>query len=180
MSWAAPSALLNRMTELKTDRLLLRRARAEDLEPMHAVLSDPRAMRFWSSAPHVALAETREWLERMLAAPDSESDDFIVEHEGRVIGKAGCWRVPVIGFILHPLYWGRGFAAEALSAVIAHTFGRFPIPAITADVDPRNARSLELLKRLGFGETGRAERTYLIGEEWCDSIYLALPRPAGR
>ena len=33
-----------------------------------------------------------------------------------------------------------------------------------------------LLARLGFRETGRAERTFQLGEEWCDSLYLSLRR----
>ena len=103
--------------------------------------------------------------------------DFILEHEDQVIGKAGCWRLPEIGFILHPDHWGRGFAHEALTAIIAQLFEHFPIPEITADVDPRNAACLALLKRLGFNQTGTASRTWLVGDEWCDSIYLALPRP---
>ena len=49
---------------------------------------------------------------------------------------------------------------------------------LTADVDPRNAASLRVLGKLGFVETGRAERTFLLGDEWCDSVYLALPRPS--
>ncbi len=51
------------------------------------------------------------------------------------------------------------------------------VPALTADVDPRNERSLGLLARLDFRETHRAARTYRIGEEWCDSVYLRLDRP---
>ena len=51
------------------------------------------------------------------------------------------------------------------------------IEAIKADVDPRNQGSLRLLARLGFVETHRAGRTWLVGDEWCDSVYLALPRP---
>ena len=163
--------------EIRTQRLLLRRARPEDLSGLHAVMSDPAAMRYWSTPPHRSLEETREWLESMIAAPGHERDDFIVEHEGRVVGKAGCWRVPEIGFILHRDLWGLGLAREALAAIIPYLFDRFAIPAITADVDPRNAASLALLRRLGFTQTGRAERTWLVGEEYCDSIYLALPRP---
>lgn len=49
--------------------------------------------------------------------------------------------------------------------------------AIMADVDPRNTASLTLLSRLGFQETSRAARTWLIGEEWCDSVYLSLAKP---
>ena len=37
--------------------------------------------------------------------------------------------------------------------------------------------ALAVLTRLGFMETGRAERTLLVGDTWCDSIYLGLSRP---
>jgi RimJ/RimL family protein N-acetyltransferase len=165
------------MDRIATDRLILRRARAEDLEAMHRILSNPEAMRYWSSLPHQELEQTRQWLGAMIEEPCALRDDYLVEYRGEVIGKAGCWRLPEIGFILDPACWGLGLAGEALSALIPVLFDRHPIPAITADVDPRNQRSLRLLRRLGFAETGRASGTWQIGEELCDSIYLALPRP---
>jgi RimJ/RimL family protein N-acetyltransferase len=158
--------------------LLLRRARAEDAEALHAVLSEPAAMRFWSTQPHATIDETLTWLADMIASGPPQSDDFVVEHEGRVIGKAGCWRVPEIGFILHPSAWGQGLASEAVRAVAAHVFAAYDIPAITADVDPRNAASLALLTRLGFVETGRARGTFEVAGVLVDSVYLALARPA--
>jgi ribosomal-protein-alanine N-acetyltransferase len=163
--------------EIATPRLRLRRARPGDLDDLHTILSHPLAMRYWSSLPHTDLAQTGAWLDAMIAAAPDESDDFIIELDGQVIGKAGCWRLPAVGYILHPDYWGRGLATEALTAAIAHVFENFEVPALTADVDPRNAGSLALLIRLGFAETHRAARTWLIGEEWCDSVYLTLPRP---
>ncbi len=165
------------MDTIRTERLLLRRARPADLEDMHAVLGDPRAMRYWSTPPHAAIDETREWLDAMIAAPADVSDDFVVEFEGGVVGKIGCWSLPEIGFIFHPRVWGRGLAGEALRAVVRWIFARHGVPAITADVDPRNAASLGLLRSVGFNETGRAERTWYVAGEWCDSIYLALRRP---
>lgn len=164
------------MTEIRTARLILRRARIEDLDAIHAVLSNAQAMRFWSSPPHGGLDQTREWLALTIDAPADASDDYVVELDGRVIGKAGCWRLPDIGFILHPDHWRRGLAREALEAVIPHIFSRFPVDALTADVDPRNSASLALLKGLGFVETGRAKGTWEVGDELCDSVYLALPR----
>ena len=86
------------------------------------MLGNAQATRFWSTPPHASLEESREWLQSMIDAPAEASDDYVVEHEGRVIGKAGCWRLPEIGFILHPDYWGRGLAREALEAVIASAF----------------------------------------------------------
>ena len=165
------------MDEILTPRLRLRRATPADLEAMHRVMGDATAMRYWSTPPHDDLVQTREWLARMIAAPADASDDFVVEHAGHVIGKAGCWRVPEVGFILHPDHWGKGLASEAMAAVVRRVFGRFAVAALEADVDPRNAGSLKLLARLGFREVRRAARTWKVGSEWCDSVYLSLPRP---
>jgi ribosomal-protein-alanine N-acetyltransferase len=167
------------MTEILTPRLRLRRATIDDLNDLHGLLGNPTAMRYWSTPPHDSLEHTRTWLDQMIASPPDSSDDFIVEHRGRVIGKAGCWRLPEIGFIFHPDYWGQGLASEALTAVIERVFDTFPIPAIRADVDPRNAASLRLLSRLGFREVDRVQRTWKIGDVWCDSVYLELQRPGG-
>lgn len=159
-----------------TERLILRRAEVRDLAALHAILSNPLAMRYWATLPHRTLAQSREWLKAMMASPEDESDDFVVEFEGRVIGKAGFWRLPEIGYIFHPDHWGRGFARESLAALIARAFARSDMPAIIADVDPRNTASLNLLARLGFVETSRKQATMLIGDEWCDSVYLRLER----
>lgn len=168
------------MSEIRTARLTLRRARIEDLEAIHGVLGNPQATRYWSTPPHATLEHSRDWLRSMIDAPADLSDDYVVEYEGRVIGKAGCWRLPEIGYILHPDYWRRGLAREALEAVIPKIFSNFPVEALTADVDPRNLASLRLLESLGFVETGRAKGTWQLGEELCDSIYLVLPRRDAR
>jgi RimJ/RimL family protein N-acetyltransferase len=163
--------------EIRTERLLLRPARTSDASALHAVFSDPAAMRYWSTLPHTHLRQTRAWLADMIASPWNGVCDFIVERDGQAIGKAGCWRPPEIGYILHPRYWGQGLAREAVAAAIDAVFAAFDIPAITADVDPRNAASLKLLAAFGFVETGRASGTIQVGDELCDSVYLALARP---
>jgi ribosomal-protein-alanine N-acetyltransferase len=165
---------------IRTERLLLRRAEVRDLQAMHAILSNAEAMRYWSTPPHASLHQSREWLKDMMASPEGESDDFVVEYDGQVIGKAGFWRLPEIGYIFDPGSWGQGLASECLSALIGRVFSRFDIEALLADVDPRNTASLRLLTKLGFVETHRATATLLVGEEWCDSIYLKLERETWR
>jgi RimJ/RimL family protein N-acetyltransferase len=159
---------------LQTERLVLRPARGSDLEAVHAILSDPRATAYWSTLPHETLDVTRDWLASMIAIPEGEGEDFIVEWQGRVIGKSGFHRFPTIGFIFLPQVWGRGFAKEALTAVIARAFEVHRLLRLDADVDPRNAASLGLLEGLGFERTGYREKSWLIGDEWCDSVDLAL------
>lgn len=161
---------------ITTPRLILRRASGADLQAVHALLSDPRAMRYWSTPAHSTLDQSIDWLHRMIARPLTESDDFLIEKNGQVIGKAGAWMLPEIGYLIHPDHWRQGLATEALSALIPHLFTRHKIPHLIAEADPRNAASLALLARLGFTETHRAQNTMQWGDEWCDSVYLRLTR----
>lgn len=163
--------------EIRTERLLLRRPHLDDLGALFEIMSNPTAMRYWSTLPHASLAVTRLWLDKKIASNAAGGEDFLIEFEGRVIGDVGAGRLPNFGFIIHPDFWGRGFATEASRGFIDYAFGQTPASELAADVDPRNTASLSVLVRLGFVETGRAERTFLLGDEWCDSIYLTLLRP---
>jgi ribosomal-protein-alanine N-acetyltransferase len=145
-----------------------------DLAAIHGLLSDPRNMRYWSSTPHDSLAQSETWLQSMVEADPAVSDDFVVERGGRVIGKLGCWRLPEVGFMIAADETGQGYATEAMSAFLERRRGFGEPRRLTADVDPRNQASLRLLARHGFVETGRAQGSWTVGGELCDSIYLAL------
>lgn len=147
-----------------------------DLEDLHEVFSDPRAMQYWDSLPYADISQTRHLLEGMVALPAAESDDYVVELAGRAIGKAGCWQLGEIGVILHPADWGKGYAREALAAIIPDVFARRHVSRLVADIDPRNTASIRLFESLGFVEYGRAANTIRVGDQWCDSVYLALER----
>ena len=159
---------------ITTKRLVLRRFEPDDARAIHAIMSDKDAMQFWSTLPHPRLADTEQWVMRTIEAVSvGNSDDFIVLHEGRVIGKAGLWKGNDLGMIFDKGVWGTGLAAEAVHAVIERAKSK-GLKKITADVDPRNTRSLKFLQRFGFKVTGRKKKTYKIGKEWADSVYLAL------
>lgn len=161
---------------IKTDRLFLRPAREDDLPAFYTIMSDARAMRFWSTLPHESIDLTRDWM-RPLFTPPGQGFEWVLTLNDTVIGKAGGYRLPEIGFILHPDHWGRGYVTEAMQAIIPALFAMSDVPALTADVDPLNHASLKVLSKLGFRETHRAMRTFNLGGVWADSIYLALPRP---
>lgn len=163
---------------LQTDRLILRAARQEDLQDMFAIYSDPRAMRYWSTAPHDAPTRTQIKLDRMIASAASKLVYFVIEMDGRVIGTAGMHQDDEVGFILHPDYWRKGIVTEAMGAIVPYLFAVTDAAQLTADADPNNTASVNCLKKLGFQETHRAENTFCINGIWSHSVYLALPRPA--
>jgi RimJ/RimL family protein N-acetyltransferase len=159
--------------EIRTERLLLRRATMDDVEAMHLIMSDPTAMRYWSTLPHTKLEQTERWMASMVDEGPVGRDDFIVTLDGWPIGKLGCWRLPEVGFPIDPAHWGRGYASEALTAFI-DCRRQLGSTEITADVDPRNVASIKLLERAGLHETHRASGTWQVGDELCDSVYFRL------
>jgi len=164
---------------IETERLLLRRFRPEDAIAFHAILGEPQAMMYWSTPPHREFAATEKWVRSTIEAVEAgEADDFVALYRGTIIGKAGLWHGNEIGMIFAPGSWGQGFAGEAVRAIIARAKAR-GMATIRADVDPRNERSLRLLTRLGFAETGRAKATLQVGSDWVDSVYLELDLGAG-
>lgn len=163
---------------LQTKRLLLRPPRPNDLVAPYQVYSNSDAMQYWNHAAHVSISKTERTLERMIASSSETGLEFVIEHDGAVIGKAGLWRIAELGYILRPDVWGKGIAREALSAIIDATWARYPDqPEITAEIDPRNMASARLLTYFGFQLTHSARATIRINGEWCDSEYYALPRP---
>ena len=166
---------------IRTARLILRAPRQSDLAALHAVFSDPRAMQYWSHPAHDAVAHTQQVLDGLIASHAITGLEYVVVRDGAVIGKAGMWRLGEIGDDLHPDHWGSGIGTEAVGAVVAAAFARFPdLDRLIAEIDPRNAQSAALLARLGFREVERVKDAVEIAGEWCDSAFWRCDRPADR
>lgn len=160
---------------IETERLMLRGAEVADAAQLFDVFGRADVMQYWSSAPHATVQETEGLVDGIAKIAD-QNRYFVIDHQGRAVGTAGFWDGNEIGFILHPDLWRQGYGSEILGALIQHGFEVLGFDEIVADVDPRNTASIGLLTKLGFEETGQAERTIQIGEDWFDSIYFARRR----
>ena len=149
---------------LTTERLVLRPLRPDDAAALHPVLANEDLMIWWSSGPHQSLDETEKYVAANCAEPYSPTWAITFPDDDTAAG----WVVLLprrdglreIGYILHPDHWGEGIAREAVSRVIGHGFNDLTLRKIYADVDPDNAASVGLLKRLGFRQEG------YLREEW--------------
>lgn len=139
-----------------------------------------------SVPPHNTLPQTKKYLQNMIDSSNNGRSDFVIvlvsaSAPPTVIGKAGIWLVGTgeVGFMLNRAYWGKGYMTEALQNLLDHLWSGKggDVPYLTADVDPRNDASINILKRFGFQETGYQEKTIKTHLGWCDSIYLTLKNP---
>ena len=160
---------MNDIPVLETERLVLRGHRETDFESMAALWSYPEVARFTAGRP---LSREESWRRLVFyrgmwslmgfgyfAVEDKATGDHIGD-AGVMDGKrqiqpslAGSLEA---GWIFAPAWHGRGYAAEAMSVVLAWCERRFPAMTVTCIIDPENGPSLALAHKLGFRDAGPA------------------------
>lgn len=142
-----------------SDRLAMRPQGVGDAEALHEAYRDETVMRYWSSAPHADLEETRAYLAPRDDKADWRGWTITLAGTGEVTGTlaAGARRAGVseIGYMILRRHWGHGYAREAVSRLLDLLFVEEGHRRVMADTDPDNAGSNALLTRLGFTLEGR-------------------------
>jgi RimJ/RimL family protein N-acetyltransferase len=127
-------------------------------------------------------AETRAWIEGILARPTETGTVLAVEHGGEVIGNVNVVVDPdnrqgEIGFVFHPDHQGHGYATEAARALIDHAFEHYGLHRVYGRLEPRNLASARVLEKLGMRrEAHLIENEWIKGEWQSEAIYALLAR----
>ena len=141
---------------LETERLTLRPHRPEDAPFMVELNSDPEVVRFTGDGA-VTLAQAEEIvasLERQFREERIGRFIAIEKAGGRKIGWCGLKRLEGgqidLGYRFLRDCWGRGYATETSEACLKYGFEDRGFERIIAQVDPNNAASIRVLKKLGM------------------------------
>jgi len=167
--------------EVTTPRLTLRPVDEPDLDDLLAVNGDPEVTRFLPYATWHSLEDGRAWLRRAqaLGAAGNGRQLVIVHHDdARVIGTLllfrfdeGSARVE-LGYVLGRSHWGQGLMSEAVEATCAHAFSTLGIRRIEAEVNPDNAASNALLRKVGFTREGTLRQRWVAkGQAYDTHVY---------
>jgi RimJ/RimL family protein N-acetyltransferase len=148
---------------LPSARLWLRPVDAADLPDLLEVNGDEVATRFLPYAAWRDMDDAEAWFARTQAlVAAGGAQQLVLEQRagGRVIGSVllfrhepGSARIE-IGYVLGRAHWRRGYAREALTALLDLLFGESGIRRVEAEVNPANAASNALLLGLGFRHEG--------------------------
>lgn len=166
----------------RTERLVLRPLREQDVEVVLAYRNDPAVAEFqdWD------LPVTRELVERHVTAHSGWTD--IAPGEPRQVGievdgeLAGDLYVSLdehggvaeIGFTLRPEFQGKGYAFEAAAEVVRDLVERHGCHRIFGQLSPLNERSANLLAKLGMHVESLAPKSYWCRGAWDDNLVYAM------
>ena len=97
---------------------------------------------------------------------------------GHLVGDVGVHFVDEdrveIGFTIDPTHQRKGFATEAVVALLDHLFGAMAKHRVVASVDPRNAPSVALLEKLGMRREAHFRQSLRFKGEWADDLVYAV------
>lgn len=178
---------------LRTERLELRPVHDDDVDRI-LEYRNLREVTYWLLRTDVDPAPFRDVWRRAAKDPDDHSVAAVVD--GVVIGTVSLSVVDgmgqpgapqrteaSLGYVFDPAYGGRGYATEAVTAMIHHAFDRLGVRRVTAGCFAGNVASVRLLERIGMrreqhgvGDSWHAELgwvdgyTYaLLADEWSPS-----------
>jgi [ribosomal protein S5]-alanine N-acetyltransferase len=159
----APTSSLR--TQLHTQRLRLVPATAADAPRLHACWAEPQVREYLFDNQPVSPELAASLLAESLPRAKHGQGLWIVErlHEGDFIGCAGLAPLTAVAqperherggleplVALEPAHWGKGYAREALGALVAHAFGTLDEQRLSAVCDRPNRRSHRMLEAVGF------------------------------
>ena len=149
------------MEEMYTERLVLRRWRASDLDELHGLLCDAATARDAGFRPSSSPEESLVRLSGMIRSSDAwavtlKGDDapvgWIRFRPDDLRRRPKCFQ---IGYAMRPDMRRKGYMKEALEEAMNYVFLRAGAQIVSARVFPDNAASIRTLISNGFSLSGR-------------------------
>lgn len=172
---------MNDKVELTTKRLFLRPVETEDAKAIFNYRSDAETNKYQAWIPKT-IDDVDSFLNKISPEIDIADTWFqfaIVEIKNtKIIGDVGIHFVDgeqaELGCTLAKKYHGKGYATEALKAVMDYLFNELNKHRIIGSIDPKNVSSIELVERLSFKKVAHFKESLLINGEWVDDIVYAF------
>ena len=151
--------IFSNIPTLRTERISLRAMHPIDAEDMFDYSSREEVTKYLLWSPHTSVSYTRDYL-RYVHGRYSLGDFYdwaIIDLESRrMIGTCGFTRINPendsgeIGYVLHPDFWGKGYALEAARTVVDFGFEVLGLHRIEAKFMEGNERSRKVMENLGM------------------------------
>jgi ribosomal-protein-alanine N-acetyltransferase len=177
--------LLAELPTLETKRLLLRKITPADEADVFDYASEPEVSRYMSWEPHQSLEDSRAYLATVFERYQQHTPGpWGIVHKGhaRLIGSCGYYdwernhSRAEIGYVLSRSYWGQGYMAEAVRALIAFGFREMALNRIQAICNVPNIGSARVMEKAGMQFEGVLRQSFFEKGEYVDVKVYAILR----
>lgn len=162
--------------ELRTGRLILRRYRPEDADELYRRLGiDPAMYQYSGWNPYATPEMAQETVRRFIDSyRDKHFYGWVLDVDDVLFGTIGAYdyrddRIEV-GFSVVRACWGRGYATEALKAVLLYLTENEGISCVTAWCAAENIGSRRVLEKAGMHLVRTEKDGLAVGEKEFDKL----------
>ena len=172
---------------INTLRLVLRPPVATDAPSIFKLRSDPEVAVYLNRKLQTTVNEAEAFISNLIAGfGENKWHYWLVcnRDDGEFLGTICLWnfsddrKSAEVGYELLPGFQGRGFATEALEAVLEYGFKTLSLTRIDAIVEKGNIRSKALLERFGFTVTKDFEEPSFSGGDHVTCLVFSLESSA--
>ena len=173
-------------TPIRTERLLIRPFVSDDLAAYHARRNDPDVARYQDWELPYPMERSVKRVSAMAAMDGPENDVWWMAvvcdaDTGEVFGDVGTelsWagRSAEVGYTFAKEHWGKGYAAEALEALVQYLFEGLGVTRVFGMLHPGNPASAMVLERTGFLFEGETKSSFWVGDELSDDWIYGMTR----
>jgi ribosomal-protein-alanine N-acetyltransferase len=174
---------VNMIELLETARLRLRPFQLDDASALFAYACDPEIARLGMWSPLTTLEECHEEIVEMIEGyrrGGQWSWAIEIKEDQTMIGRCDLLkyrqqhRNAEIGYALARHAWGKGYATEAIHALIRFAFSQLALHRLEALVFPFNMASLRVLEKVGMQREGIKRQAYFLETHFVDLFSYGL------
>jgi ribosomal-protein-alanine N-acetyltransferase len=191
MRWPSTKVgeILKDLPTLVTDRLILRKMTPNDAEAVFAYASDPEVTRYVVWETHRSIEDSKALLDLVTSKYESGGEPewgIVYKGDHRFVGTCGIvsWEPyharAELGYAISRDYWGRGFVAEAVRAMISFGFKEMNLNRIEARCIAGNTASARVMEKAGMLYEGTLRQRELIKGEHRDMKVYSILRDERR
>lgn len=156
------------ITEIQTERLILRKMKLSDSASLFNIWSDPEVTKFMNINSFTEESQAVEMIKILnnLSLESKAIRYSIIELESnRIIGSCGYNSIDSsnakaeIGYDISKDYWGKGYAPEAIQSLMDYAFNTLNFNRIEAKVEPENNNSIRVLQKLNYTFEGTMRKS---------------------
>ena len=162
------------MTEIHTDRLILRKAiSGQEKISLVSQVGYWEVVKWLANVPY---PYTYDDLEDYLLISDSNQFDLNIFLGNQLIGRVGLTldgdNYYDLGYWIGKDYWGKGYATESSKELLEYVLDKLDSPKIKSAYFVDNFSSGNVLKKLGFKEDGVEKRYSVSNKKEMDLMWL--------
>ncbi|MEK6476661.1 GNAT family N-acetyltransferase [Catalinimonas sp. 4WD22] len=174
-------------TELLTSRLSLKKPLWEDILSIHQLHSLAETNQYNTLGIPKNIGETEKIVKEWIQAYEQEIVSYYTfairernvhtsEFVGLIALKLGSpkYKIAEAWYKLLPRHWGKGYATEALLALIDFGFKELKLHRIEAGCAVDNLASLRVLEKAGMQREGRKRKILPLKSGWSDNYEYAI------